>query len=804
MDYLVAILFLLFFEFLSWPLRLALAPLPMNEDVRRVLSRVAGPSIFGLLVWGAAHFGIPITLWSAWIWIALAWIAGVLIWKTSSRQTSASALLRALRPFPFGPHWKRHAFVEGIGLVTFFGYLFFRRLAPEMTFVNEDNGAEKFTNAMLYWTSWYARTLPPDDYWLSGNPQGYYYLGHFVWAWIGRAGLFVPESFLTLAISRLVMMVWESTYLLVRSFGMRPVASGLGAFVITWAGNPQALVSVYDQYQKNERENVLAAHYQPEWHDEGFRLIGYQIWDSARVLYRAIDEFPAWTAVLGDFHAHHVSLPWMLAWFAIIISGDRWFGFARRKKGEQGAVKKGSSTRAALFLFLFLALGLLAGLSNLWVNLLIAVAAFGIVFWFRAPSRLSRPFYLGAVLMLGVLLLGGIVLYRGGLSMPLPEGPSAAANRTVFGLNLPIRVLMPELRSTVPELWRHWGFQIGLIFAASGIALFLKPERQPDKRILAFSFLLIGLVHTVLPRESSLLWLGVAGAVMSLVLAKRRWIPIRPAVFVVGACLLLGALELYHIRDRHPLCVRCNTYFKLSYPAWCVLSAGAWLIACRLWKEVGAAAPRMMVRAALLLLLPFLFAFAALAMPARILQAQRDDLRPRTPTSNAFAWLHNRAGFEAEAQMLDWIRENVPPGETVAEIPCPIVYDENGAIPYMKELDGGYFYYGRVAAVAGRPIMLGWPYHLFQWRGDEEANELVSEADGILDELYFDAEDPEQIRSLMNQAGATWLILGKPEKERLGQERFEQIIDLLQEGTFEPKAAFPVSDPDVFLFRIAP
>jgi uncharacterized membrane protein len=55
------------------------------------------------------------------------------------------------------------------------------------------SAAEKFGNSMMFWSNWYARHLPPEDYWMAGRPLTYYYWGHFHWAWVARIGGFPAE-----------------------------------------------------------------------------------------------------------------------------------------------------------------------------------------------------------------------------------------------------------------------------------------------------------------------------------------------------------------------------------------------------------------------------------------------------------------------------------------------------------------------------------------------------------------------------------------------------------------------------------
>jgi len=100
---------------------------------------------------------------------------------------------------------------------------------------------------------------------------------------------------------------------------------------------------------------------------------------------------------------------------------------------------------------------------------------------------------------------------------------------------------------------------------------------------------------------------------------------------------------------------------------------------------------RWAMRAALTLFALSTFIYSFFAIPARIAMARIGDTQPRRPSLDSVDFIRHRAKFEAEADLLRWIRRNAPPGDRIAEAPA-----------------GGYTYGGRVASLAGHPVPLGW------------------------------------------------------------------------------------------------
>lgn len=785
-DFLLGLQFWLLFEILSWPFRFAVAPLPMRNDVRRLLSRVAGPLSLAAPVWFAAHLGVRLSLVSSVVALGLGAGVGVGLWIGVSRRGRRPGLRDILLPPLGGRRWRREWGIELLGLALFFGYLAFIRLAPDMNFAQENLGAEKFTNAMLFWSCWHAETLPPQDYWLAGVPQIYYTFGHFFWAWLGRLGGFAPEVVIPLALSRLTLMVWEACYLFARAWGFRLAGAAFGALLMAWGGNPEAIVSAVTQALQIERTTFMAPPYAPEWFLPYWSFGGYYLWDSARVLTGAITEVPAWTATLAEFHSHHLALPWILGFFAVLLGGDRWF----RLKGG-GAVGPG------LLAWTFVLLASAAALTSLWLLPLVALVGLGVFLW---PWRRAGPlpyFPVALLIALAAIVFVFIRISSGALPSPPPDPNAAPTGLRALLDRSPIGILGWRQRSTLLELFRHWGFHFALIGGAAGTTLLIGRRTLVQFRLAATAALLLVVQIFILRSDTYLIWFAAAALVAAMTLGEEPWLRHRPGIFLTVACALLGGMEIYYIRDGNPIYVRVNTYFKLSLPLWPLMTLGGWSLAVKLWNTPVRPWTIALTRAGLMLFIPAAFALPVLAMPARTIQARQGDSGRREPTLNSFAWLHYRPGYRAEAQMLDWMRDNVAPRLTVIEYARDIPFEEGPA--YRNSQAGSYDYFARVASLAGRPVPLGWPHHEFQWRG-AEAEPIIRKRDAAIQRLYH-AGSTDEIHEAAMELGATWVVLGKVEREHLGEEQFERLRELLGSAG-HLRGAFPENDPRSFVYEL--
>lgn len=196
----------------------------------------------------------------------------------------------------------------GTELVFTAAFLFFvliRAADPDLWHIWR--GGEKpmelaFLNGILR-----SRYFPPLDPWFSGGFINYYYYGQYLISVLIRLTAITPTTAFNLAIPTLFALVLTGGFSLVSNLARRWWAGLLGGFFVAMLGNLDGL------------RQVLANLHAPT-------PAPFDFWASSRVIPYTINEFPYWSFLYADLHAHVIDLPieiLALGMAAAILSGRR-------------------------------------------------------------------------------------------------------------------------------------------------------------------------------------------------------------------------------------------------------------------------------------------------------------------------------------------------------------------------------------------------------------------------------------------------------------------------------------------------
>ncbi len=467
----------------------------------------------GLLSWNLGYWGIlPNTQWSLlWLGIAL----GIFSWFYSAQWRKET--LEFMQE-----QFKLILFFEIIGLLSFLSFLIFRAQVPAIY------GAEKYMDFSIFNTLLRNESLPPTDPWMSGRKIHYYYFGHYLLVQICKISGIPGEYGYNLALGTVffiscMICAWLS-YQLGSSSNPEKTSKTLNS-----SGIQAALLGILLVLIVGNMDGIL------QFIEKGWQG-SFDYWRSSRVIPNAITEFPFFSFIHGDLHAHLLNLPVFLLFLSIL--------FALIK----------DTTSIGLTVFCAIVLSSLAAI-NPWDTLPALILLGG---WLLFPFT-SRKLLTVTALLLGALLL------MGGYYLQLPRSVSGigrvSQSTTLLELltviTLPFTLITLELlRPFLRKMKRILGWQ-GILFVFTGYL---------------FSWFLLG---TLMRSLSGGLCLGMSIACFYMAWSKRHSTEEYFSWIMGGTGFILLAIpEMFFFRDPFSGTenYRMNTIFKSYFTGWTLLA----------------------------------------------------------------------------------------------------------------------------------------------------------------------------------------------------------------------------------------
>ena len=809
---------------------------PALTDRGYSLARAAGILLWGWVFWILASLGILRNDLGG-VLFAIFVLLGLSLW---SLMTDHWSQLHEIIDW-FSSNKPLLLTVELLFLLTFAFMAFVRAANPEAV------GTEKpmelaFINATLR-----SPTFPPNDPWMSGYSISYYHFGYIITAMLARlTGVFGSVAFnLMLALvfalaaigsygllynllsangrsrtnnglpltahhppsSFLGFALLAPLFLLILSNaeGLLEIFHGLGWFWPSSSGsNFWTWLNIKDLNLAPTGESWLPTRYLWWWRASRV-LSDYDLVNSFQ---EVIDEFPAFSFVLGDLHPHVLSLPFNMLGIGVAL--NVFLG------GWRGAIRFFElhiHTTLCDFFFAALVLGGLAFL-NTWDILVMGALIVGAYVLVRVRenawgwARLEDAFLLGIPLVVTAFLLYlpfyiGFSSQAGGL-LPNLVNPTRGAHLWVMWgtLLLPLFAYLIFLARDDKARSRYGVALVctlGLIlflwifsWLMGLVALWREPEFSAQFIASQNQSGLLSLFSAATARRlsyiggllaiASVFWLSLSNFLSTV--KHNHWSitndpcshdmghvsrniestsqPVlissaRPSVFILLIILLASLLiispDFVYLRDVFGY--RINTVFKFYYQAWQLWSLAAAFGTVILLQNL-----RGIWNAVWRILLGIIL-MAGLIYPVLAFLNKTNNLNPSP-------------GYSLDASAhLD--REN--PDDAAA-----IRYLQSAPMGVVAEAIGGsYSYYARISTYTGLPTVLGWPWHEYQWRGDWSAHG-TREAD--IKTLY-EIPDWEAARTILDRYQIRYIVTGMLERTtyNVSESKFQQhLVVLFQAG----------------------
>ncbi|RLT36461.1 MAG: hypothetical protein DWI58_18695 [Chloroflexi bacterium] len=689
-------------------------------------------AVIGIAVWliawlGWVRYGTPLALggvvalgaWSA----TIAWRRPEVLRAVIARRTTIFA-------------------GEALCLVVFALVLLARAQAPDAT------GTEKPMDLMMLTAVHGAARMPPADPWLSGFTLSYYHLGQVEADIVGRLSGNAPSVTFNLATATagaLAAVALAGVVIDVIALGRGGarlprgaviVAVGVAVATLLLVTPLVGLVNLAAVNGLGDRawwsglgvEGVPV----PEGVTDGVPTAFWWWWTSTRVLPGTITEFPAFTLLLGDPHAHLLALPIDLV--AVALAVETFEGGAPltwRRWMQQ-------PERLLLTAVVFAAIVMtntwdIAVYGGLWGAA--AVLAYLRTGWSVMPSMIGAGRWAIAPAAVAVVLAWGFIesIDAPPLGLAVVTGEHSDPVRWLLVWLPPLLPIGAAIAWLRPHLARR-----ALLGACMLVAL---PIAMWTSALIAS-----GSASELVVRGSG--WLVIGGLAVGIAFAGAssatadarvdRALGAALALFAATLTVLL-VLELARVADAFP--GRLNTVFKFGFSAWVILAVAAGGLAELAWErgrlpnEVPA---RVAVRLGTSLAVVLALA-TALYVPAMVASRATEG-----QSVGLDALAHLQRDDPGLAAGIEWSRAHLDPAHDVVAQWVP---------------PGAYVGGSMLAAASGVPAPIGWANHERQWRRTVPEGERRAAVDTI-----YTLGGVPAAATVARGLGVTYVYIGREER----------------------------------------
>ena len=754
----------------------------------------------------ARVFGLLAVCWVAWMAVSLGWLdfsrgavylgmgvvtvlSGVVLW-TKYREIWDFVRQR----------WRFLLFCEGLFLFAFLAFVAIRYLNPDLW--HPYRGGEKPMELAYFTAVFRSTTMPPFDPWFAGGYLNYYYWGYFVVACVNRVAAILPTTAFNLAVPLFFALTITGAFSLgynlaagVMRSGRRrlhgsevvegflssnggrlapPIACGIAAAAFTAViGNLDGIVQILQGTWTVLAQDGLWPGFD-FWRSsrmipplEAFDPSPLAFWVPDRIAGDAgaswhITEFPFFTFLFADLHAHMMVIPFTLLALSL--------GLALLAGLRSGSWPWTVGTGAALAL----ALGALWAINS-WdypAYVILMLGLLGMAAFFMRAS-LGRKFWNFAVMGAGILVLSVLVFWPfHQYYETFNNGLDPSRWRTPVDRFLGIHGLFLFIIATY-LIASTWGDLKDLVRTSWSSEEVL--AGMGWLRLVVVLIVLAGLFLAVMGYWNAVL---VTGFLVLVVVGGWRVLripePSRPYEGLVMAMLAMAALIVIGVDfvTVEGDIGRMNTLFKYYLEVWVFLAIAA---AYALWRlfPVGLALEALrrpgiatVWLAVLILLMASSLIYTFLGTRDRV-----DDRFLDLPASlDGTAYMSNTQHWERgeyfplkwDLQAIHWLQSNAEGSPVVLEA-------------HMEQYRWG----GRIANYTGLPTVLGWPWHQIQQRHGYR-DQIGVRADHI--RQAYETTDVNLALDLMERYEVSFVVVGDLERLNYSERGLAKFDEMAEAG----------------------
>lgn len=753
------------------------------KDRGYAFSRLLGLLLLAFLVWILGSLSVPVKRWLiTLVFFVIVGINGWLFWK---ERDPICAEIKEQKNYILQ--------AELIFLGFFIFFLLIRLGNPDLW--HEYKGGEKpmdfaYFNAIIKST-----IFPPYDPWYAGGYINYYYFGSLIVGiftkWLGIvpsiAYNFTLASFFAFTGSAAFGIGWNfqsmhKPKMEEKTKQFAPLLSGLvfagAVLLIGNLGTIQMLFNGFKQVAINNGLSSSVFYTIAQWFKGIYLVIkganftyypGDWYWIPSRAIPgEAITEFPYFTFLYGDPHAHLYAYPLTLMALGFFLAIVLKQGKDEQQPGWQ-------------WLFQLLGGGLLVGVlavTNTWdypVYVLLGILA--ITYEHFQHKRIytsiflqfSQPYKQGISCVISVLLFAASSYF-----FYLPYHSSYGAGYTSVqawqGTHTPISSLII-----------HWG--IFLFFIISWLVIktrnwlattpvtFLKKLKPYQAFIWIGILLLLAVIILLLVRGVSIAIIIVPLLVWVLLLLLDDSLPLRERVILLFELAGFAMILMVEVIVLSGDVGRMNTVFKFYLQAWTFLGLSAAFCFVDLLPRVpvgGLSVWKKIWRGFAIGLVVCGLMYPLAASMDKITDRISDDvsltLDGMDYMQNSVYWQDSvTMDLEQDYQAIIWMQENIPGS--------PVIVEGNVSL---------YQWGNRYSIYTGLPAVIGWDWHQRQQKQVLPSNYVTDRLSDV--ENFYNTTDITTTLNFLHKYDVKYIVVGQLEQIIYGQDGLAKFLEY--EGSY--------------------
>lgn len=731
--------FIIFFNWWFVVLALGVVFMPFSmlifnrfSDLGWLFSKVIGIAVSGWLVWYMASMKIlRFTRVNCILVIVLCLLANICIIVFNRNKFIKSISSDKIS----------HIVVaETVFLAFFVFWLYLRGFNPKAY-----GTTEKLMDLGIMQSILRSEYMPPQDMWLAGENLNYYYVGQFMASYLSRVcncGAEYGYNFMLMMLAAFGFALPASlvfnvslTYTEYRKIKSPAIVETFATLAAAIAGTAVSLTGNmhYVIYAKivpwvrnllglDKLAQASGYSFPNYWFPDATRYIGY----NPETTDKTIHEFPLYSFVLGDLHAHVINIMFVLTVVAILYA----FLLERRERMDEARISLKFEAPSGKIYF---------GIPNFFAevfNPCVVMTGFFIGL-FHTTNFWDFPIYF--VVAGAVILFSNCVIYNFSVKSLILTAFHAVVVLVVSKLIcLPFSISFNQISSSIGLCDAHtslfqlivlWGLPLTITFVYLGTLI----RNQKDKDVF---------------EQKSSDVVGGQNALFRFI--GNLEIP-DMFILVLGLCAfgLVLLPELIYVRDIYAGSYkRANTMFKLSYQAFILFGLTMGFVVTKLLFFARFKRRRV-------------FAVICIAL---------------------LIWSCGYFGNSTKAWFGNWTStdgfKGLNAGEYLTEVN---IEDYNATNWLMSNLSGqpvvleangdSYTDYCRVSARTGFPTILGWKTHEWLWQSDSSLAypEKLTKREEDVSSIYT-SSDAGYVQSLLSQYNVEYIYVGGQEREKFGSD----------------------------------